>query len=216
MSINKIRAALEARLATVPPILPPANILSVSLGPIALFTTATPHGLRTGVPVQILNYIGGDDPLAGLYIVIVLSPTTFNLQNSATKSNIGATIAGNGGVVQAVTTAYQNTVYPSVIGVPYQMAFMIPFKPNEPTQGAGFSQEQGLFQVTLVYPVGLGVGAINERAELIRGAFKKGSTLVNNGVTVVIANKPELGNFAGAADSFSIPVKISYQANIYD
>jgi hypothetical protein len=215
MIIDSIRAALETRLASLPGIVPAIAISSITIGPVALFATATPHGLKTGMPVQILNYTGGDNPLLGLYLVVVLTPLTFNLQNSATKSNIGATIAGNGAVVQAVTTAYENTVYPSVIGVPYQMVFMIPFKPDEPTQGAGYYREHGVFQVTLVYPVGVGVGAINARAELIRNAFKKGSSLINNGINVVIDETPELGNFAGATDSFSRPVKISYRADIY-
>jgi hypothetical protein len=92
---------------------------------------------------------------------------------------------------------------------------VIPFKPEEPTQGVGYYQEHGVFQVTLVYPVGIGVGAIAARAEVIRSAFKKGSTFVNSGLTVTISDTPELGNFAAVADSFSLPVKISYLAHIY-
>jgi hypothetical protein len=215
MSVVHIAAALEAQLASVAPILPPVAIASVAVGNPALFTTAAPHGLRTGMPVQILNYTGGDSPLADVYLVVVLTSTTFNLQNSATKANIAATIAGNGASVFAVLTAYQNTIYPTIIGVPFQMVFMIPFKPDDLVQGSGYYKEHGVFQVTLVYPLGVGRGAIIARAELIRNAFKKGSTFFNNGITVTIPNPPELGNFAGTADSFNLPVKIGYSADIY-
>lgn len=214
MSIVAIRAAIEAQLRTVPSILP-AVAFTVAVGNPAVFTTAAPHGLTTGTPATLPGYTGGTPALAGNYLVFVLSPTTFNLQNSATKAFLAVTIPGNGGSVLANLTAYQNASYQVVSGVPYQLVHMTTFKPDEPTQGSGYYREHGVFQVTLVYPVGVGVGAITARAELIRSFFKKGTMLIDSGVKVTIPETPEFGYLQGSSDDVSLPVKIGFRADIY-
>ncbi len=214
MSIVAIRAALEAQLKTVPPMVPQTAFTVVAGNP-AVFTTATPHGLITGTPVTLAGYTGGTPALAGTYLVVVLSPTTFNLQNSGTKASVAVTIPGSGGSVLVNLTAYQNASFQSVTGLPYQLIHMTTFKPDEPTQGGGYYREHGVFQVTLVYPVGVGVGAITARAELIRSFFKKGATFTNSGVTTVIPDTPEFGYLQGSSDDISLPVKIWYRADIY-
>lgn len=215
MSMIAIRAALEARLAQVPPILAPVALASVSTGSPALFTTAAPHGLLPGTPVVLPGYAGGTPALDGDYLVVVLSPTTFNLQNTATKALLAVTIPGIGGSVLANLTAEQNASYPAVTGLPYQLIHVVTFKPDEPTQGGGYYREHGVFSVTLVYPVGVGAGAITARAELIRSFFKKGSTLSNSGITVTIPDTPEFGYEQGSSSNISMPVKIGYRADIY-
>lgn len=214
MSMVAIRAALEAQLANVPAILP-AVAFTVVAGSPALFTTATPHGLVTGLPVRLPGYTGGTPALAGTYLVVVVSFTTFNLQNSATKALLAVTIPGNSGSVLAKLTAEQNASYQPVVGVPYQLIHLITFKPDEPTQGGGYYREHGVFQVTLVYPVGTGSGAIMARAELIRSYFQKGSNLLHSGITVTIPETPEFGYEQGSSDNISLPVKIGYRADIY-
>lgn len=214
MSMIAIRAALEAQLATVPPIVP-AVACTVAAGAPAVFTCPSAHGLVTGTPVKLPGYTGGTPALAGTYLVVVLSPTTFNLQNSATKALIAVTIPGNGGSVLANLTANQNASYQAVSGVPYQLIHIVTFKPDEPTQGGGYYREHGVFQVTLVYPVGVGVGAITARAELIRSYFKKGITLTDSGIKVIIPDTPEFGYLQGSSDDISLPVKIGYRADIY-
>jgi hypothetical protein len=214
MSIVAIRAAIEAQLAAVPAIIP-AVAVTVTPGSPALFTSATPHGLVSGIPVTLPGYTGGTPALPETYIVVVLSPTTFTLQNSGTKAAIAVTIAGTGGSVLASLTAYHNSNFPVVSGVPYQLTHMITFKPDEPTQGGGYYREHGVFQVTLVYPAGVGIGAMTARAELIRSYFKKGTTLVNSGVKTIIPNTPEFGYMQGSSSDVSLPVKIGYRADIY-
>jgi hypothetical protein len=212
--MTAIRAALETRLAAVPAIMP-AVAFAVAVGAPAVFSTATPHGLVTGVPVTLPGYTGGTPALAGSYLVVVLSATTFNLQNSATKALVAVTIPGNGGSVLANLTAAQNASYPAVVGVPYQKIHIISFKPDEPTQGGGYYREHGVFQVTLVYPAGVGVGAVIARAELIRSFFKKGLTLENAGVKTVIIDTAEFGHMPDSSDNITLPVKIGYRADIY-
>jgi hypothetical protein len=214
MSIVAIRAAIETQLATVPPIIP-AVFVSVAVGNPAMFTTVGPHNLATGIPVVLPGYTGGTPALQDTYIVVVTSPTTFTLKNAATNAPIAVTIPGTGGSVLASLTAYHNANFPVVSGVPYQLAHMITFKPDEPTQGGGYYREHGVFQVTLVYPAGVGMGAITARAELIRSYFKKGTTLVHSGIKTVISETPSIGYMQGSSSDVSLPVKIGYRADIY-
>jgi hypothetical protein len=216
MSIVKVRAALEARLATVAEIFPSVAIQFVVAGSVAIFTTVSAHGLISGMPVQLPGYSGGTPVLAGVYTVVVLSSTTFSLQNTATKATVSLSVAGSGGVVSANLTSFQNAIYQPVAGVPYQEVHMVPFKPDEPTQGAGYYREHGLFQVTLVYPLGVGTGALLARAELIRSSFRRGSSFVSGGVTVQILETPEFGHLDGTEDSIRMPVKVYYSANIFN
>lgn len=216
MSLVKVRAALELQLATVANIIPSAAILSVSVGNAAVFTTSTPHNLISNALVTLPGHSGSTPALTGVYVVIVLSPTTFSLQNSATKATMSVTVAGSGGVVQANLTSFQNALFQPVVGLPYQEIHLVPFKPDEPTQGAGYYREHGLFQVTLVYPLGVGVGAMLARAELIRSSFRRGSSFASGGVTVQILETPEFGRLDGDEDSLRMPVKVYYSANIFN
>lgn len=216
MSIVSVLAGLRTRLESVPPIIPAATISSVAVAANALFTTTTPHGLLTGTTVRVVGYTGGTPSLGSLYLIKVASSTTFYLQDGATKAYIGVTLAGSGGSILANLTTYQGQLYQSVPGVPYQLIHVVPFKPEEPTQGGGFYREHGVFQVTLVYPPNYGVGALMARAELVRSYFKKGVEFSYGGITTTIFDTPEFGYFVTNDDSISMPVKISYSADIYN
>lgn len=217
MSILKVEAALAAQLATVPNIIPDATIVSSSVGNPSVFTTAAPHGFTTGMNVIVTGHTGSVPVIGGvIYFIVVTGASAFTLQNSATKSNIGVTIAGSGGLLQFNVTAHQNVAYQTVQGIPYQLVEMISSQPDEPTQGGGYYKERGLYQVTLIYPLGVGVGALKTRAELIRNYFKKGSSLTYGGITVIIDKVPSLGIMMPDSDTYSLPVKISYSADIYN
>ncbi len=216
MSIVKIRAALEAQLASVAAIIPSVAIQSIAIGAAAVFTTVSAHGLVTGIPITLPGYTGGTPELTGVYNVVVLSSTTFSLQNTATKATVSLSVAGSGGAVVASLTSFQNAIYQPVSGIPHQEVHMVPFKPDEPTQGAGYYREHGLFQVTLVYPLGVGTGALLARAELIRSSFRRGSSFESGGVTVQIPETPEFGHLDGSEDSIRMPVKMYYSANIFN
>ena len=214
MSLVKIFAVMKAQLGLVPNIIPEVAV-SVAAGSPAVFTSVAPHLLKSGLSVILTGYTGGTPALTDTYLAIVTGANTFTLQNSATKAPVAVTIPGSGGSVRAVLTADHNAVYPVVAGVPYQLVHIIPFKPDEPTQGGGYRREHGVFQVTLVYPAGVGDGAVLARGELVRSFFKKGTTLVYDGATVLIDETPEFGYLQGASDNISFPVKIGYSSNVY-
>ena len=217
-SVSAIRIALETALESLSPIIPSstlASIATVGVGAAAVFATTGPHGLPTGTPLRLIGVVGSTPALAGLYLAVVLSPTTFNLQNAATKANVSVTIAGTGGTVQAALTAYQNVLHQSPVTLPHQELNLMFFKPDEPTTGSGFYIEQGVFQVTLAYPIGTGLTSILERAAVIRAGFHKGLNFTNSGVTVLISSTPEFGRFDENTHYVLLPVKIAFSAQIY-
>ena len=215
MSEEYIVAALRAKLDGLAGIIPAVTITSVSVATNAVFTTNVPHLLQTGLEVSIKNTIGFTPDINGVFFVVVLSATTFTLQNTIGKTPIAVTIAGTGGSVQAYLTSWPNCSFQANLSVGYQRVDLIIARPSSPTQGGGYREERGTFQVTLVYPIGIGTGAIMRRAKLIGDAFAKGTEMQYGGVIVNILWPPELGSTYKTPDSFCMPVKIFYQANIF-
>ena len=111
--------------------------------------------------------------------------------------------------------AWQNVGYTPVTGTPYQAAYLMPATPENPTVGDTFYREQGIFQVSLFYPLLEGTGAVDARAELIRAAFPRGESMTSGGVTVRISRTPEVGQGRRDGDRWHVPVKIRWFAGIY-
>ena len=115
----------------------------------------------------------------------------------------------------AISTAYENVPFTPVTGTPYQRAYLMPATPANPTMGDGYYREQGIFQVTLMYPLQAGPKTAADRAELIRTAFKRGTTLTSGTVSVIIERTPEIGQGRVDGDRWALPVKIRWYAGIY-
>jgi hypothetical protein len=114
----------------------------------------------------------------------------------------------------ALAIAWENAPYTPVAGTPYQAAYLLPATPDNPTMGDSFYREQGIFQVSLFYPLQAGPKAAADRAELIRTTFKRGTSMVSGTVTVRVARTPEIGQGRVDGDRWHVPVKIQWFAGI--
>ena len=114
-----------------------------------------------------------------------------------------------------VAIAWQNIGYTPVTGTPYQACYLMPARPDNPTMGCNHYREQGIFQVSLFYPLLVGSLAAEARAELIRTTFKRGVSMTSGGVTVRISKTPEIGQGRVDGDRWHVPVKIVWFAEIY-
>lgn len=211
MSLVKIRAAIETALAAMPGIIPAVNIASSSNANPCVFTTSSAHNLVTGLTVTI----AGHSQLNGTYFVVPLTATTFSLKQLADNSVVSSSGSGTGGTVVANLTAWENTAFAPVPRVPYQRVHLLPASPDNPTMGDKFYREQGLYQITLVYPVQIGSAAIMTRAELIRSTFPRGASFSNGGITVYIDRTPQIMVPMLEDESYHIPVRIRYRADIF-
>lgn len=118
------------------------------------------------------------------------------------------------GMTPALATSWENVPYTPVAGTAYQACYLLPATPDNPTLGDGFYREQGIFQITLLYPLQVGTSTAAARAQLIRTTFKRGTSMVSGAVTVRIATTPEISPGRVDGDRFSIPVKIRFFADI--
>ena len=114
----------------------------------------------------------------------------------------------------ALATAWENAPYFPIAGTPYQAAYLLPATPDNPTMGDTFYREQGIFQVSLFYPLQTGPAAAAARAELIRTAFKRGTSMTSGTVTVRIARTPDIGQGRVEGDRWHLPIKIQFFAGI--
>lgn len=117
-------------------------------------------------------------------------------------------------ITPSIVTAYENVAFTPVTGTPYQACYTMPATPDNATMGDGYYRAQGIFQVSLFYPLGVGPGTAGARAELIRTAFKRGVSMVSGSVTVRVSNTPEIGQGRVDGDRWMVPVKIRWFAGI--
>ena len=91
---------------------------------------------------------------------------------------------------------------------------LLPNTPDNSIQGSSTYFETGLFQVTLRYPIGTGPAAAEIQAQLTRNHFKRGTTMINSGVTVIVTDTPRVSPAMIDGDRFCIPVTVPFQAQI--
>lgn len=113
-----------------------------------------------------------------------------------------------------VITNWQNVPFDPVAGEPYQIITMMNADPVNPTLGDGHYREVGFFQIMLCYPVGDGPNDIETRIEAIKATFRRGTTLLNSGITVTISRTPATSPAIVNADRYCVPVRVPYYADV--
>ena len=215
MSTVAIRQALENALNAIAGIVPSVAITASTTGTSATFTTTTPHGLTSGISITIAGHAGSTPSLNGIYSVVVTGASTFTLQHNVTKAAIASTVAGTGGTVVANLTAWENVAFAPVPLVPWQAVNFLFARPENPTFGGTHRREIGYMQVTLYYPIQRGTVVVMTRAELIRSTFPRGSSFVKSGITVNVPGTPEIVPGMVIDESYVVPIKIPYWADIF-
>lgn len=110
----------------------------------------------------------------------------------------------------ALATAWENVTFTPTAGTPYQRANLLPATPNDYALGQG-SQEIGILQVSVCYPLNKGRGDALARAEAIRAAFPKNLKLpVSGPMAVKIIRTPAIAAGFVDGDRWVIPVTIRW------
>ena len=118
-------------------------------------------------------------------------------------------------ITPAIDTGWENAPFTPTTGTPYQLVYLMPASPENPTMGTGHYRFIGIFQINLFYPTQTGSGTAAARAELIKAAFARGNSFTKSGVTVKILYTPEIGQGRADDDRWMIPVKIRFSADIF-
>jgi hypothetical protein len=115
----------------------------------------------------------------------------------------------------ALSTAAENLAFTPVAGVAYQLMYLLPAAPDNPTLGEAYRREVGVFQVSLMYPQNSGPGAAQARALAVQAQFARALVLTAGTTNVLITRTPEIGPGRVDADRYRIDISIRYQAEVF-
>lgn len=114
-----------------------------------------------------------------------------------------------------LATAYENVSFIPVVGTPYQDVRIIPANPDNSSIGGKHYIELGFVQIMVCYPAGNGKKLAQERAQAIKAHLKRGTTMVEDSISVIIIRTPTVGGAFNEGDWYKVPVSIYYQADIF-
>ncbi len=117
-------------------------------------------------------------------------------------------------MVSPISYAWENIPFTPVPGTPYAQAFLLSATPDNSTLGDGFYRAQGIFLVSIFYPLQAGTATAEAKAEAIRTEFKRGTTMTSGAVSVLVDTTPEIGQGRVDGDRWHIPIKIRWSAGI--
>lgn len=96
--------------------------------------------------------------------------------------------------------------------LPVQIGYFMPARPDDEEIGSKMTRLNGLYQINLSYAAGEGSGDAEARGEVLRSYFKRGLTLTQSGVNVLITDTPQVGAGKQDDDRWVVPVTLRWQA----
>lgn len=116
------------------------------------------------------------------------------------------------GMTPALPAVLENGHYVPTVGTAYQQAFLLPASPDNRTIGRGGKRiDGGIFQVSLMYPLGAGAGASQARALAVQAHFPYGEILAAGGQTTLITKTPNIKPGRKDEDRWRVDIDIAYQ-----
>lgn len=121
-------------------------------------------------------------------------------------------LAGMSGVL--ADTIYENDqrAPPADAATPYQKCHLLPAQPDNTVMGSGVYRAHGIFQVSLLYQLGTGSAAAGAMAELLRTRFRRGTTVTEGSLNVLVTDTPRVASGIEDNGRWHVPVSISWQA----
>lgn len=113
----------------------------------------------------------------------------------------------------ALAVAWQNVAFTPAAGTRYLRATLLPAETQNPIAGAAHRRLIGLLQVDVVSPAGAGMGGEESLADLICAEFRRGTTLTQSGLQIVMDYSPSIGPAQIDEGWTFLPVSIRYRAD---
>lgn len=114
----------------------------------------------------------------------------------------------------SVATAYENKTYAPITGTPYQRINHLTNTPRDVTLERDLTEERGIMQVSLFYPLNQGRVPAKTQALAIRDAFKPPLILTEGGIQIEIQRTPSIAGGMPDGDRYMVPVSIYWNAFI--
>lgn len=117
-----------------------------------------------------------------------------------------------GSMQPPIATAWENKPLLEVPlpSVPYQRAYLMLARPYGTNLDTRAHWQNGIFQVDLLYPQGLGAQDAEDRAALLAQVFRAGEEFIHGGDKVRIEQAPEIMPGFVENDRFRVTVKIRF------
>lgn len=112
-------------------------------------------------------------------------------------------------------TAFENVPFRAADGTAWQAATLLPAAPENPTLGDDFHREVGVLQVMLFFPKNKGPAEATAQAQLLMAGFKRGTTMSEGSLRVLIDTTPQVGPGRNVNDWYQMPVSIPYLADVF-
>lgn len=114
----------------------------------------------------------------------------------------------------ALAAAYENKTFKPSVGVPYWRVNILPAEPEDAVHGSALVFERGIFQVTLCYPDEAGTGGIEAMANDLKARFKRGTSLVRSGLTIIVMRHPSKSTGYIDGDRYCVAVSVVFQVQV--
>lgn len=112
----------------------------------------------------------------------------------------------------ALATVAENTVYSPVTGTPYQILNLLINNPVDHAIGFDITEQMGIFQISLMYPLGAGRGPAQARAQAIADHFKPALDLIESGTKVEIRQTVKIGQGYEDEGRWRVPVSVYWNS----
>jgi hypothetical protein len=109
-----------------------------------------------------------------------------------------------------IDSVFENNALTPTAGVPYQRINVLFARPDNTTLGDEYFREQGILEIILNYPIQTGKAATLARLDLLRAAFKRGTTLTEGAQRVIINRTPEIGQSTVVNDRWMTRISIPW------
>ena len=113
---------------------------------------------------------------------------------------------------QTTGFAYPDVVFVPTNEQPYIRLSFLPNTPNTLAIGAGYIQHIGLFQMSIMWPVGSGISDSLETADTIQQEFDKGTRLISSSILVNVISRPTIGGQIIDGNRTMTPVTVEYRS----
>lgn len=111
------------------------------------------------------------------------------------------------------SVAWENVPFTPAAGVTYIQPFLLPGEPFQAEIGTnGINRHSGVYQISVFYPAGQGVAALNTLTADLCDHFKRGTSLAYSGVTVTV-QKAYPSPAMQETDRVHIPITIQFRCD---
>jgi hypothetical protein len=116
------------------------------------------------------------------------------------------------GISPAIATAWPNVAFTPAIGTPWQRVRLMINNPIDHAVSLDITEQRGLLEIILHYPLGAGAATANARAQAVATRFTPPQTLTSGGTNVEILTTPHIAGGIALDDWWAVPITVQWRS----